>query len=45
MDRVRAETLSDNVPDDMMVDMNFCVELEACIALNVAESWSSNDSA
>jgi hypothetical protein len=24
--------LSDSVPDDMIVDMNFCAELLACIA-------------
>ena len=33
MARVKAETLSDIVPEDMMVDMNFREEEEAVVVL------------
>ena len=45
MDRVRADTLSDKVPDVMIVDMNFCVERDSCMVLYADESCSKSASA
>lgn len=41
MARVKAETLSDSVPEDMIVDINFRVDDEAWLAVYAAASSSS----
>ena len=41
--RVRAETLSDIVPEDIMVDMNFREEEEEVVVLYAALSSSKTD--
>ena len=45
IERVRADTLSENVPDDMIVDINFSDERYECMALYAEVSNSRSSSA